>query len=214
MNTTASYPPKPIAAATPAANPLPAMQITNWPLRDDSAKCLIAAAAIVGIGFAVAMATTPPWGVCASALCVVSLWRVWVPVRFELDARGIQQILPFSRSFRPWTSVVAFRKTPAGVLLLNDDDAMPLSAMCGLFIAATPSQLDELIGLIECYQAAKMQTARLSQASHDVRTATVPPFVGSRVGASAADASANKGSEVKSSSGPATWSVDNPAHGQ
>ena len=78
---------------------------------------------------------------------VVSVWRLILPVRFELDARGVQQICAGRRKFTPWNRFACYRFDSKGVILLHQHGSLALNALRGVYINAgnQRTQLESLL---------------------------------------------------------------------
>jgi len=76
---------------------------------------------------------------------------MWVPVQFELDVRGVQEIVLGRRRFVSWSSVASYQVDPQGVVLLGSRFPDPLSLLRGLYIAAGDRH-EELVALVQFYE--------------------------------------------------------------
>jgi hypothetical protein len=136
-----------------AGDPLPVLQLRDWPLRSSPLRCLVLAIGMIALSSMIGWVAAN-WAMMAFAVAVffAVTWRVWVPVAFELDVRGIQQIVLHRRSFVSWRQIASYRVDELGVLLLNEADAFPMSALQGLYIRGGNKQA-ELVQLVEFYCA-------------------------------------------------------------
>jgi hypothetical protein len=100
--------------------------VWNWPLRDEGLKpwaILVGAIALVALVWAI-------WANAAFALFTyavfaLALWRLWIPVKWELGLTGVTLVvLGFSRRI-PWLSVARFELREDGVWLFADRTAAP-----------------------------------------------------------------------------------------
>ncbi len=115
-------------------------------------------ALVLIVSLAVGWTSRSPWlGLLAVVALLLSLWRLWLPVRFEFDARGVQQIVFQRRRFIPWSAIARYEINPRGVLLLNHSQAFPLTALRGLYVAARGDQHCELVRLIDYYAPCSRQ---------------------------------------------------------
>ena len=133
------------------ANELPALQITNWPLRQQPRFVMFAACAIV------VMSLIALWALqnrlAGLAVCIILLlttWRMWIPIRYQLDSRGVQTFVGNRRSQMPWSRIARYEVDPHGILLLHQQDAFPLTALRGTYIYSS-SEHEDLLKLIEFY---------------------------------------------------------------
>ena len=72
--------------------PPPSLQIVNWPLRDDGIRGWLMVVLLVGVA-AVAgeVAHSVPMGSVAFVALATAAWRLWIPVRFEFNTKGITE---------------------------------------------------------------------------------------------------------------------------
>jgi hypothetical protein len=127
------------------------VRLTNWPLRYEpiSAWSTIAAtllvAAIVGN-----LSQSVLMGFISLAVLNVALWRLWVPVSFELGRKGVVQTVLGRARRISWSMIAGYDIRRHGVLLLADADSSPLAAARGLFIR-WGTQRDALLKIVEYY---------------------------------------------------------------
>jgi len=102
------------------------------------------------------------WGMLV--LVLITLWRTWIPLRFEIGPPGITQIVLGRRTRILWTSILNYRLYSRGVLLLPDAAVTPLSPLRGLFLP-WGSQRERVVANIEYYLAswAASQTTTTSR---------------------------------------------------
>ena len=110
--------------------------LDNWPLRQQPITSLAALALATAASCLVGWAATH-WavGAIAATALAITLWRTWLPVRYEIGGGGVTQVL-FGRWRRriPWTAIVQFQVLTDGVLLLPDAAVTPLSPLRGLYL--------------------------------------------------------------------------------
>ncbi len=144
-----SSPPRPDTQV--GDEPLPVLQVTDWPLRDDAAQAVAALLGIGGFSTVIGVWSGTPWLTLAAASALfLATWRLWLPVHFELDVRGVQWRLFRWRHFIPWTNIADARQDPQGVLLLGRRWPWPWSAFRGLYIAGH-GRRDELHAVVRFY---------------------------------------------------------------
>ena len=98
--------------------PLPFLQLVCWPARDQPAWAMLVAGGCVGVGCLVQQATARwEWGVAAGGLFVALAWRTWIPVRFELDVRGIRWGVWRMRNHLPWEHIASSHRGRQGVVV-------------------------------------------------------------------------------------------------
>jgi hypothetical protein len=112
------------------------VSLTDWPLRQRPVSSLFALAIAGGTSWLVGWAANR-WevGAIAAAALGITLWRTWLPVRFEIGSGGIVQVIVgrFKRRI-PWSAIQAYEVRQTGVLLLPDAVVTPLSPLRGLFL--------------------------------------------------------------------------------
>jgi hypothetical protein len=110
--------------------------LDTWPLRQRPVSSLAVVASGIAVSWLVGWAANH-WavGAIAAAALAITLWRAWLPVRYEIGGGGITQVL-FGRWRRriPWTAILQFQVLTDGVLLLPDASVTPLSALRGLYL--------------------------------------------------------------------------------
>jgi hypothetical protein len=125
--------------------------LANWPLRDDGPLAWLvvigAVAASVTAGF---VAQSAVMGVVSFLALSIALWRLWVPVTFELGPRGVVQILFGRRRRIAWSSVARYEVRRHGVLLLSEETQGPAAALRGLYVRWGRHR-EELLAVIAHY---------------------------------------------------------------
>lgn len=134
---------------------LPVLQITNWPLRQQRPFVFVVTLAIIVVS-ALTGRVMHHWlfGLLTFLALIVATWRMWIPVRFKLDSRGVRQTVWLRRSRMPWSKVARYVVDPNGVLLLYREDAFPLSALRGTYIHIHEER-EALLNILETYCAVK-----------------------------------------------------------
>jgi hypothetical protein len=107
----------------------------SWPLVDEGTQhwpvlgATLAVAAISGL----ALGSYMLFG-CVLALQWLALWRLWLPVEYELDERGIRQTV-LGRSVRvPWSAIRSCQILPEGIFLSPDAEPNAFANWRGRFI--------------------------------------------------------------------------------
>jgi hypothetical protein len=104
-----------------------------------------------GVSYGVAWITGLPWaGWIALAVLLATLWRFWLPTRYELGPQGISQTVLGRTSRIPWTAILNYEIRPRGVMLYADAVLTPLSAVRGLYLP-WGSQREQVLGHVEYY---------------------------------------------------------------
>jgi len=95
--------------------------------------------------------------VCAGAL-LLSSWRLWLPVTFELGTKGVCQSTWFYKWRIPWRCFARFETRPRGVWLLCDTSPSPFSTARGIFIGWS-NQETQILAVLEFFLAARRHRA-------------------------------------------------------
>jgi hypothetical protein len=99
------------------------LRLTNWPLVDDGPRAwpLI----VTGFGLSV-FAGYWSQSIAMGALCLavinLAIWRIWIPVYFELGPKGIGQTTLGRPSKTPWKAIARYEITRRGVVLLPENN--------------------------------------------------------------------------------------------
>ena len=73
-------------------------------------------------------------GFFAASALVLSTWRRWVPITFEISRTGVQRTI-LGKKFRcTWQQVGRYEVRPNGIWLLPESQPTPGEFFCGLFI--------------------------------------------------------------------------------
>jgi hypothetical protein len=104
-------------------------------LRDEGlgAWAMVAGAIVVSVVVWIA-AGSFFWGSAALVAMLLSLWRLLLPARFELDRRGVTCHFMGRRRHVAWEAVGRFEIHPHGVLFLPDAEPAALDYFRGLFV--------------------------------------------------------------------------------
>lgn len=81
----------------------------------------------------------------ALALLLVVVFRMFVPVRYEIDADGIGYRMLGRRHRIPWEEIRVYRIRHRGILLLPRQDRYPLEAFRGYFLPVPPALMTEVL---------------------------------------------------------------------
>jgi hypothetical protein len=109
--------------------------IHDWPLRDRPLGSLLALTLGAAASWLVGWKTGQPTaGGLAAAVLAATLWRTWLPVRYELGGSGIVQTIFGWRRRISWIAIQRCEVKHDGVLLLPDATATPLSPVRGLYL--------------------------------------------------------------------------------
>jgi hypothetical protein len=128
------------------------VSLVDWPLRQRPASSLAMLALAGGASWLVGWASMH-WesGAIAAAALAITLWRTWLPTRFELSGSGITQVIlgRFKRRI-PWSAIGAYDVRSDGVLLIPDLVVTPLSSLRGLYLH-WGDQRDAVLANLEYY---------------------------------------------------------------
>lgn len=124
-----------------------------WGLRDEPLGTWLRII-VGGVASAVAGAYLghEAWGWGTMGLMLLTLWRNWIPLRFEIGPHGITQIVLGRRTRILWTSILNYQVYSRGVLLLPDAVVVPLSPLRGLYLP-WGTQKEQVLANIEYYLA-------------------------------------------------------------
>jgi hypothetical protein len=65
---------------------------------------------------------------------LVTSWRSWLPVAFEIGPSGVTQIVGWRKRRIPWTAILQYQVCLHGVLLLPDAVVTRLSPLRGIYL--------------------------------------------------------------------------------
>jgi hypothetical protein len=127
------------------------LRLTNWPLVDDARR---AWPTIVGAFALSVFAGYWSQNLAMALLCFAALntalWRIWIPVSFELGPKGVWQTMLGRQTRVPWSMIARYEITGRGVLLLPDDPRTPLVSLRGIHIRWRDHR-DQLLELVRYY---------------------------------------------------------------
>jgi hypothetical protein len=149
------------------------LEITSWPLRQEpirSAAVLLLIAAVTTY----ALLATASWmvGIVTLLALLSSVWRLWIPVHFELGRRGVVQRVGSRRRRTHWREISGYQLRGRGAFLLMDDRPGPLSLLGAIFLRY-PAQPDQLRELLEFYLTP--QRGEIATEDMTVRTSAAMP---------------------------------------
>jgi hypothetical protein len=107
----------------------------SWPLRENPARAAAVIAGLVALASAVAaIAGSVTLTILATAAMLIALWRFFLPVTFEVNEDGVQQML-FSRGYRlPWQAIRYYRPARRGVLLVPRGQRTEMAPFGSLYL--------------------------------------------------------------------------------
>jgi len=109
--------------------------VVDWPVRDQPLGASLALALAAGAVWLADWATGNGLaGVVLGVLLAVTLWRTWLPVKYQLGGGGVEQkVLGFSRRMA-WGSIRNYEVRGDGLLLFFDAELSKLSPLRGVYI--------------------------------------------------------------------------------
>lgn len=122
--------------------------VWNWPLRDEGLQSWVILVGTTGLVAAVWAIWNDLWfTLLTCATLAVVLWRLWLPVKWELGLTGVTlTVLGFRRRI-PWMAVARFDFATDGVWLYADREGSPQR---GTFIAYA-GQRERIIACVNYY---------------------------------------------------------------
>ena len=137
--------------ADPPNEPLPVMQLKSWVPANEPLHVMIGGGFVWAFLWFVQRTAGHTWlTVVAGVAVAAALWRLWLPIEFEFDARGVQQIVFGRRRFWPWSIFARYEVDPKGVALIRDPRHYPLARAKGLYIPAAREHV-QLVQLVDRY---------------------------------------------------------------
>ena len=132
------------------AGPSKELTIFSWPLRQEPGRSAWLLTFILGVT-AYATFFTASWLVGIPVLLALlgSVWRLWLPVHFELGPRGVTQRIGSHRRRVPWGDITGYQLRRRGILLLADRRQGLFAPVQAIFVRypAQPERLRELLEL-------------------------------------------------------------------
>jgi hypothetical protein len=109
--------------------------ISDWPLRDRPLPSSLAVTLAAGASWLAVWATNnPAAGGAIAILLALTLWRTWLPVRYQLGGGGVVQSVLGWRRRIAWTAIRNYELHGDGVLLSPDAAVTSLSPLRGLYL--------------------------------------------------------------------------------
>jgi hypothetical protein len=113
----------------------PVIQYRIWSLWERKIPSLILLTLTAGLSLAVYYLTGKPHlAVAACVLLLGSVWRLFVPMQFELSVEGITRWTLGHRRTILWSDIRSYVIQKEGILILSHRTRYPLDAMRGIFI--------------------------------------------------------------------------------
>jgi hypothetical protein len=126
----------------------PAIAWRVWPIRDEGRRAWLLAALVPLVALVCAAATGKPYlSLTGAALSALALWRLWIPVGFELQPKGLVQTLLGRKRITPWKDVRRCEIHDEGIVLFAAPQAAPWDALRGLYVPCGPRREEILVVL-------------------------------------------------------------------
>jgi len=109
--------------------------VVDWPVRDQPVGASLALALAAGaVWLAVWTTGNAVVGILVGVALAVTLWRTWLPVKYQLGGGGVEQkVLGFSRRMA-WNSIRHYEIRGDGVVLFFDDDLSKQTPLRGIYV--------------------------------------------------------------------------------
>jgi hypothetical protein len=135
------------------------VRIVHWPLRDGGPWVWLVGLGIAGVGVVAGVVSgySMMGGVCFATL-MLSCWRLWLPVTFELGTKGISQSTLVFRWRIPWRCFARYETRNRGVWLLSDAEPAPFSTLRGVFVPWS-DQAVQVRAVLDFFLAARRHRA-------------------------------------------------------
>jgi hypothetical protein len=113
----------------------------SWPVVDEWRRTWLIAATVALISLVIGIATGRfDLALLALGVQAAVLWRLWLPIHYEINARGIEQRI-FRRTVKtPWTAIRRHELRRDGVLIFREADARPFDAWRGVYLPWSRNQ--------------------------------------------------------------------------
>jgi hypothetical protein len=144
-------------ATAPAAAAVESVQWRSWPLVDDRRRIWPLAALVVVVLMVVASSTGSllATGLIAAAFAAAT-WRIWLPIRYEVNSRGVVQLCCGRVRHVNWSMVRRVEILPHGLRLFKYAEPGPFDAWRALYVPWGDHEA-EVIAIVE--QAFQISTA-------------------------------------------------------
>ncbi len=128
------------------------LYFSSWFLVDQKRDALFMLCVAVGIGICVWQRYgTAVYGLIALFVLLVSAWRLFVPIHFEINSDGIIHGALGRKRFISWEDVRVYRIRRRGILLLPQRDRFFLEAFRGFYLPVPPSLMTDVLYRFRVY---------------------------------------------------------------
>lgn len=131
------------------------LTLRTWPLVDAPSGSLAILAAVLLVGALAAYASGEvASGIVIGLLLLAALWRIWIPVRWEIGAAGITQHLLGHTRRTAWSAIGSVERLKHGLIVSRDFEPGPLARLRGVYLPYNAHRT-ELLALFEFYLAGR-----------------------------------------------------------
>lgn len=139
----------------PLRSPPELLRLTNWPLRNGGLSAWGTLLVVVTVGFSVAWAANSnAAGVLSFFVLCLTMWRLWIPVTFEVGPRGIIEIVFRRRRMISWRLIARYEIRRHGVLLFAEASPSGLAVLRSTYIR-WDKQRDKLLETLQYYLSSR-----------------------------------------------------------
>jgi len=127
------------------------VSLVDWPLREEPLGSSLVLALAAGGGWLAGWGSgSAVMGVVIVVLLAATLWRTWLPVRFQLGAGGVvQSVLGWERRIA-WLEIGRYELQTDGVIFFRDAEAAPLAALNSVYVR-WGNQGEKVLAVLEFY---------------------------------------------------------------
>ncbi|MBN2473072.1 MAG: hypothetical protein JXB62_00590 [Pirellulales bacterium] len=131
--------------------PPPPLSWRSWPAREHVLRTVLVVLGLLAAALLVVwLLHRVSLAVVALAALLIALWRFFVPVRFDLSAHGVDEMVLGRQRRIPWQAVRRHEVCAAGVLLLPHDDRSAMASFRGLYLPWAGHR-DEVLAHVRYY---------------------------------------------------------------
>ena len=157
MSADAELPDSHVLAEHAAPVPLTSLSFRIWPIVHERTRVWPMLAGVVAVTVVVGVSTDSlGWALATVTLLALALWRMLVPIYFEINSLGVTQRALGRRWLIPWSAVARCEVHGEGILLLKQDEQSPFSRLGGLYIPWSAYR-DDLLELVEQHLSTRGQ---------------------------------------------------------
>ncbi len=127
------------------------LQLTNWPARDDGLSGWILIVVFMGVAIVAGYVSgSVLMGLLSFMALAASVWRMWVPVKYEFGPKGILQTVMGRKRRIAWSTIRRHQVRSRGVLLLTSSSPVAMTVFGGIYIRWR-DQRDSLVAIVAYY---------------------------------------------------------------